>query len=44
MSEPLRAEPASDLTYFAFAASAAAPASLATSAAAIVASDLPEVL
>lgn len=44
MNEPLRAEPNSDLTYFAFAASAATPASPATSAAAIAASDLPEVL
>jgi serine/threonine-protein kinase Stk1 len=44
MNDLLRAEPASDITYFAFAASAATPASLVTSAAAIAASDLPEVL
>ena len=44
MNEPLRAEPASELTYFAFAASAATPTSLATSAAAIAAGDLPEIL
>jgi len=44
MNEPLRAEPASDLTYFAFADAAVSPTKPAPSSAAIAASDLPDVL
>ncbi|WP_407294407.1 serine/threonine-protein kinase [Stutzerimonas zhaodongensis] len=44
MNEPLRAEPASDLTYFAFTDAAATAAKLAPSSGAIAASDLPDVL
>lgn len=44
MNEPLRAEPASDLTYFAFTDAAATAAKLAPSSTAIAASDLPDVL
>ncbi|MBA1274941.1 serine/threonine-protein kinase [Stutzerimonas azotifigens] len=44
MNEPLRAGPDSDLTYFAFAATAAEPAPQTPSAAAIAAGDLPQVL
>ncbi len=44
MIEPLRAEPASDLTYFAFAATATSPRAETPAAAAVAAKDLPDVL
>lgn len=44
MSEPLRAEPASDLTYFAFAATASAPAMPSSQTNPVASGVLPEVL